>query len=61
MAVSNRAGKSCSNREDQDWIPDPYTRLMANYTVTDFDTPIVVNGIGMDQEKALTLRAQIDF
>lgn len=43
------------------WIPNPYTRLMANYTVTEFDTPIVVNGISMDQEKALTLRAQIDF
>lgn len=43
------------------WIPNPYTRLMANYTVTEFDTPIVVNGITMDEEKALTLRAQIDF
>lgn len=43
------------------WIPNPYSRLLANYTVTDFDTPIVVNGIGMDQEKALTVRAQVDF
>jgi phosphate-selective porin OprO/OprP len=43
------------------WMPNPYTRLMVNYTVTEFDTPIVVNGISMDEEKALTLRAQIDF
>ena len=43
------------------WMPNPYTRLMANYTVTEFDTPIVANGITMDEEKALTLRAQIDF
>ncbi len=43
------------------WMANPYTRLMANYTVTRFDTPIVVNGIDMDKEKALTLRAQIDF
>ena len=42
-------------------MPNAYTRLMANYTVTEFDTPIVVNGITMDEEKALTLRAQIDF
>jgi phosphate-selective porin len=43
------------------WIPNHYTRLMANYTVTECDTPIVVNGINLDQEKALTLRAQVDF
>ncbi len=43
------------------WMPNAYTRLMANYTVTEFDTPIVVNGITMDVEKALTFRAQIDF
>jgi phosphate-selective porin OprO/OprP len=43
------------------WMPNAYTRLMANYTVTEFDTPIVVNGITMDEEKALTLRAQVDF
>jgi phosphate-selective porin OprO/OprP len=43
------------------WMPNAYTRLMANYTVTRFDTPIVANGITMDEEKALTLRAQMDF
>lgn len=43
------------------WIPNPYARFMANYTVTEFDSPIVVNGIGMDREQALTLRAQVDF
>jgi phosphate-selective porin OprO/OprP len=43
------------------WMPNAYTRLMANYTVTEFDTPIVVNGITMEEEKSLTLRAQVDF
>jgi phosphate-selective porin OprO/OprP len=43
------------------WLPNAYSRLMLNYIVTNFDTPIVANGITMDKEKALTLRAQIDF
>ena len=43
------------------WMPNPYVRLMANYTVTVFDTPVLANGITMEDEKAVPLRAQIDF
>lgn len=43
------------------WMPNAYARVMANYTVTEFDTPIVVNGITMEEEKSLTVRAQVDF
>jgi phosphate-selective porin OprO/OprP len=43
------------------WLPNAYTRLLVNYIVTDFDTRIEANGYTMDDEKALTLRAQLDF
>jgi len=43
------------------WIPNAYSRLMLNYVVTRFDTTILANGYAMDDEKSLTLRAQIDF
>ncbi len=43
------------------WMPNAYSRLMLNYIVTRFDTQIVANGYSMDEEKSLTLRAQVDF
>jgi phosphate-selective porin OprO/OprP len=43
------------------WMPNAYARLMLNYVVTRFDTPVVANGYTMDEEKSLTLRAQLDF
>jgi phosphate-selective porin OprO/OprP len=43
------------------WMPNAYSRLMLNYIITRFDSPIVANGIAMDEEKSLTFRAQMDF
>jgi len=47
------------------WILNPNARLVANYTHTDFATPITlrVNGVNstQDSEDAITLRAQFDF
>lgn len=43
------------------WMPNAYSRLMLNYIVTHFDTTVVANGYTMDEEKALTVRAQLDF
>ena len=44
------------------WIPNPNTRILLNYIRTKFDTPVNVTGsTPIDQEKAVTLRAQFDF
>ena len=44
------------------WIPNPNTRFMLNYVKTDFDTPITVStGKTVDNEKAITARAQWNF
>jgi len=43
------------------WIMNPYTRLLVNYVQTDFDTPVITNGVTYDTEKAILFRAQFDF
>jgi phosphate-selective porin OprO and OprP len=43
------------------WIPSPHARVLLNYVETRFDTPVIANGVVMDDEKALLLRAQVDF
>lgn len=43
------------------WIPNVYTRFWLDYVDTRFDTPIVVNGVTEDKERAILLRGQIDF
>lgn len=43
------------------WMPNPYVRLLVNYVRTDFATPVTVNALTTDYEKALTFRAQFDF
>lgn len=43
------------------WMPNAYARLMLNYIVTRFDTTVIANGYTMDDEKSVTLRAQVDF
>ena len=50
------------------WLPNPNVRVMLNYIATKFDTPITVTSTGRsgvtaatDKERAITLRAQIDF
>ena len=47
------------------WILNPNVRLITNYVRTRFDTPVLVRVDGvnerLDQEEALTMRAQFDF
>ena len=47
------------------WIFNPNVRVVTNLIRTNFDTPIVVrsNGVNksLDNEEALTMRAQFDF
>ena len=43
------------------WLPTPNTRFLLNYIQTDFGTPITVNSIQTEDEKAITFRAQFDF
>ncbi len=43
------------------WLPNAYTRFLADYVQTSFETPVTANGVATDYEKAITLRAQFDF
>ncbi len=43
------------------WIPVTNVRVYLNYVMTDFDTPVTVNGRQHDDEKAVTLRAALYF
>ncbi len=43
------------------WIPDPLVRIIFNYVDTSYDTPILADGVPVDGEKAINLRAQLDF
>ena len=47
------------------WILNPNVRLVTNYVRTRFDTPVLVRADGgndsLDQEEAITMRAQFDF
>jgi phosphate-selective porin OprO/OprP len=57
---------SSSNKADAytvqlKWLPNAYTRFLVDYVDTSFDTPITKNGITTSDEKAITVRAQLDF
>lgn len=43
------------------WIPNVYTRFWLDFVRTQFETPIVLNGYTERYERAILLRAQIDF
>lgn len=43
------------------FAPTPNTRYMLNYIETSFDTPVLIEGIAKDKEKAITMRAQFNF
>ncbi len=43
------------------WIPNAMTRVMLNYTQTDFATPVTVNNLPTNDEKAITLRTQFNW
>jgi len=43
------------------WLPTANSRFLLNYVDTDFDTPVTINGVTENGEKAITMRAQFDF
>ncbi len=44
------------------WLPNPNSRVMLNYVMTNFKTPVtVLPAVTTSNEHALTLRAQFDF
>ncbi len=43
------------------WIHNVYSRWLLSYVRTNFDTPVVANGIALSREDALLFRAQVDF
>jgi phosphate-selective porin OprO and OprP len=43
------------------WQPIQYARFVMNLMHTRFDTPVTVNGKDIDNENAITVRAQVDF
>ncbi len=43
------------------WMPTAYMAYMVNYAHTSFGTPVVANDVALDNERALTLRAQFDL
>ena len=43
------------------WIHNVYSRWPLSYVRTNFDSPVLVNGISVDHEDALLMRAQVDF
>jgi phosphate-selective porin OprO/OprP len=43
------------------WMPTAYTAYMINYVHTNFGSPVIANGVILDNERALTMRAQFDL
>jgi phosphate-selective porin len=59
--VTNFTTKAKGTTLGLKWMPDPYTAIFLNVVQTKFDTPITVNGLSLDKEKAIMLRAAVDF
>ena len=43
------------------WIHDTYTRAILDYVRTEFDTPVVANGVSLNHEDSVMMRVQVDF
>ncbi|MFN8836637.1 MAG: OprO/OprP family phosphate-selective porin [Betaproteobacteria bacterium] len=43
------------------WMHNVYSRWLLSYVRTNFNTPVVANGITLSHEDALLFRAQVDF
>jgi len=61
LPVNTSTAKADAYTAQLKWLPNAYTRFLVNYVYTSFDTPITVNGVTTSNEKALTLRGQLDF
>jgi len=60
-SVTQSTNKAAAGTFALKWVLTPYTALMANYVYTRFDTPVIANGITLDAEQAVIMRAQFDF
>ena len=60
-SVTNLTTKAKGTTLGLKWMPDSYTAIFLNVVQTKFDTPITVNGLSLDTEKAIMLRAAVDF
>lgn len=60
-AIASYANKADAWTAGMKLILTSNARLMANYVITRFNTPIMVNGKRSDKEDAVNLRAQYDF
>lgn len=61
VLVSNLTNEAQAYTVGIKWLPTPNTRFLLNYVQTDFGTPITVNSVKTNEEKAVTFRAQFDF
>jgi phosphate-selective porin OprO and OprP len=59
--VSSLTNKATAITLGLKWMPDPNTAIFANVVQTNFDTPIIVNSMSLGRERALMLRAALDF
>jgi phosphate-selective porin OprO and OprP len=59
--VSSLANKATAVTLGMKWMPDPYAAIFANVIQTNFDTPVGVNGMTLGRERAITLRAALEF
>jgi phosphate-selective porin OprO and OprP len=59
--VTNFATKAKATTLGLKWMPDPYTAIFLNIVQTKFDTRVTVNGLNLDKERAIMMRAALDF
>lgn len=60
-AVTQSTRKAQSWTVGLKWMPTAYVAYMVNAITTEFDTPVIANGIPVSREDALVMRAQFDF
>jgi phosphate-selective porin OprO/OprP len=59
--VTQSTNKADSWTVQLKWIHNAYSRWLLSYVRTNFDTPVIANGVGLSHEDAVLFRAQVDF
>jgi phosphate-selective porin OprO/OprP len=60
-AVTQSANRANAWTAALKWMPTAYMAYMVNYVHTNFGSRVVANDVALDNERALTLRAQFDL